>query len=225
MSFHSFIFKSFSQVIHFNSFMSIRSCPFLHFNSFIHLSIHSSFDSFMSIHSCQFIHFNSFISIHSFQFMRFNSFTYFNWFMLSHSCPLLSNPPRIPTSHVPFSKLPPPRVPGTSLYLICQYIMIYYVSNLYIWYSHVLGVWAIVAAKGDEVPTSISTYFHSNVLIKVFQRHNFPRSGGSSCGSNSRVRNLMYLHSWVCHGTRCPNKSTLPSKSKESGKWLVTCGY
>ena len=126
--FNSFIFSSSIsfpsfQLFHFQ-FILFESFWFIRFNSF--MSIH--FLNFTSIPSFQFFHFNSFMTIHLFQFMRFNSFTsshschliHLNSFILSisfHFNSPISNSPWIPIGHVPFSKLPPRRVPGTTWYV------------------------------------------------------------------------------------------------------------
>ena len=108
------------QVIHFNVFMSMRLFHlFDHsfISSFLHSFTSSFLHSFNSVPSCHFLHLNSLMSI------PLSHFPHFNWFVSIHSfiscisfhfSSLLSNSPKVPISHVPFSKLPPGRVPGTT---------------------------------------------------------------------------------------------------------------
>ena len=113
-SIHSFHTSSFQFIsIPFVSSQFIQAIFHLFIHSCIHSCVYFLNNSFFP--SFQFLRINSFISIHSWQFIYFTHFTSFQFTsfqLIKNFCKQTDA-----SSHGPFSKLPPRRVPGTDWYM------------------------------------------------------------------------------------------------------------
>ena len=176
------------QFLHFNSFMPIQSFIHSFIRSFIFPIIHSFIHSFILIQMFHIIHLNSFMSCISFHFFscQFIQFQLMSFQPTKNSCKQTGS-----YSHVPFSKLSPWRVPGTTWYHI-------------IFFQHRFSNRHMLCQHAQDVMTGRSSVigFHQNSKCHGWEQRFQSVAGDSTsaAGTVSRHGNHFQMdmfHTWM----------------------------